>query len=231
MASSTSGPAWFNKIIETVVPPVIRILPSGLVKRLTGSSKEAFLEALDEISREGPAPEVGEPAPDILLPTLASPEKLMGLGELKGGWVVYFFGAYTCPVFRGGAQALSALSRKTLDDVTWLYVYPKEAHPADGWRLKVNDDEGIVIPNHTTLAERSAAAHQCQEKFDFAATVLLDVMTDAANAAYGGASPVRVFLIDPESNIAYAAGKGPGGFDVPEVQAALKANGLLRGEV
>ena len=40
-------------------------------------------------------------------------------------------------------------------------VYIAEAHAEDGWQTRSNEQEGVVIKQHTTLEERRAAARRC----------------------------------------------------------------------
>ena len=102
-------------------------------------------------------------------------------------------------------------------------VYIKEAHPDDGiggYRARRNTREGILIDQHTEIAERAGAAQFCALQLNLKMPMLLDDMTNQVEEAYI-ASPDRLFVIDAQGKIAYHSARGPFGFKPDEWEAAI----------
>jgi len=53
---------------------------------------------------------------------------------------------------------LSTIASKYSEKLKFYFVYIKEAHPVDGWRMGQNDRENINIKQHTSIKERCTAA-------------------------------------------------------------------------
>jgi thiol-disulfide isomerase/thioredoxin len=100
----------------------------------------------------------GDVAPDF---TLQSPDgrQSVHLADLRGQKpVVLIFGSYTCPPFRDVYPSLERLHQAYGDRVAFYYVYIREAHAEDGWKMPRNRREGIAISDPKTMAERNAVA-------------------------------------------------------------------------
>ena len=103
----------------------------------------------------------------------------------------------------------------------FLFVYIREAHAADEWRMEENDRAGVVVAQPRTFGERRAAAAACCAGLDASIPAVVDGMDDAVAIPYG-AWPERMFVIDAEGTVLYRGAPGPFGFLPAEVEAVLK---------
>jgi hypothetical protein len=87
--------------------------------------------------------------------------------------------------------------------------------------MQSNRDEGVLIPQHTTLDERLAAARAAVLRLGLTMPVLVDSMDDAVSETFA-AWPERIFVIDAEGRIAFAGGPGPWEFDPDAAASALE---------
>jgi thiol-disulfide isomerase/thioredoxin len=168
----------------------------------------------------------GDPAPDF---TLQSPDhkETVKLSDLRGHKaVVLIFGSYTCPPFRDVYPTLERLHQTYGDRVAFFYIYIREAHAEDGWKMPRNRKEGIAIKDPKTMEERTAVAQQACLSFKTRIPGLVDTMNDAIDRAYA-AWPSRIFLVGSDGKIAVRGDPGPRGL-VPAARAVedwLKKNG------
>ena len=121
---------------------------------------------------------------------------------------------------------LSALYWRFGDAVAFFVVYVREAHPEDGWVLTSNRDEGILVADPQTAAERGEVAVACSLRFELDLPVLIDDVDDEVGRRYGG-WPDRLYLIGTDGNISYQGGEGPFGFKVEELEAAIERELVL----
>ncbi|XP_071546306.1 type I iodothyronine deiodinase-like [Panulirus ornatus] len=98
----------------------------------------------------------------------------------------------------------------------FVTVYIAEAHPTDGWAIEGN----VEIANHKNLEERFAAAQRMIEMEPVDCPVLVDLLTDEANKAYGG-MPERLYIVQ-DGVIVYKGNQGPFGYKLREVEEWLK---------
>lgn len=98
----------------------------------------------------------------------------------------------------------------------FVTVYIAEAHPTDGWAI----DGNVEIANHKNLEERFAAAQRMTEMEPVDCPVLVDLLTDEANKAYGG-MPERLYIVQ-DGVIVYKGNQGPFGYKLREVEEWLK---------
>jgi hypothetical protein len=108
------------------------------------------------------------------------------------------------------------------DEVAFLIVYIREAHPEDGWVLADNRREEIALADPTSLAERADAAEACVLRLRTRIPVLLDDVDDAVALAYGG-WPDRLYLIGRNGRVAFQGERGPDGFKPEELAAAIES--------
>ena len=106
-------------------------------------------------------------------------------------------------------------------DVKFLMVYIREAHPTDGWQVRANEREGILIAQPKTLEERLEAAQQMCTKLDIRIPGVIDGMDNKINDAYN-AWPDRLYLVGKNGRIAYKGGLGPRGFDPDGLEQAIQ---------
>jgi hypothetical protein len=63
------------------------------------------------------------------------------------------------------------------DRASFAFVSIAEGHSVDGVAAGVDEDEGVLPPQHTSLAERFAAARKGAERPRLTLLVLVDGMT------------------------------------------------------
>ena len=112
------------------------------------------------------------------------------------------------------------MKQKFGDQIEFVNVYVREAHPIDGWRMESNDRAGISIQQPREESERVGVAQQCCTALKISTTMLVDEMDDRVGHAYSG-MPDRLYLIDRQGRVAYKGGRGPFGFKVGEMEQAL----------
>lgn len=173
-------------------------------------------EAMKRRNREATRP--GDPAPDFALQTLDG-KQTVRLSEFRGKKpVVLIFGSYTCPPFRDVYPKLEALHQRYGEKVAFFYIYIREAHPEDGWKMPRNQREGIVVQDPKTLEARVKVAEQACAFFKTSIPGLVDTMDDATDRAYAS-WPSRLFVVDVEGRLVVHGNPGPGGL-VPAARAA-----------
>ena len=136
-------------------------------------------------------------------------------------------------------MSLYDLFERYHDTVQFLMIYIREAHPVDGWwfgtglfglLMKLSRSKAATdIYDPKTIEERRAVAGQCEETLKYGIGTYVDDMDDAVSKAYA-ALPTRLYLIDTDGRVDYAAGLGPFGFKPTAFGAAIEAY-LLREHV
>jgi type I thyroxine 5'-deiodinase len=104
---------------------------------------------------------------------------------------------------------------------SFYIVYIAEAHAEDGWQARSNEAEGIIIKQHTTLADRQAAARRCARELELTIPMLVDGMDDAACRAFS-AWPERIYILGTDGRVLYQGGHGPYDFHPEEARVALE---------
>ena len=99
------------------------------------------------------------------------------------------------------------------DRVDLVVVYVREAHPEDGWVVRMNREQDIKILDPTSDEERLAAATSCAIRLKIRMPVVVDEIDDKIASAYG-ALPDRLYLINKGGKVAYQGDQGPWGFDL-----------------
>ncbi len=102
-------------------------------------------------------------------------------------------------------------------------VYLKEIHPTDGWQVGENEEEGVLVAQHTSLEERVDVGRTCMVKMALEMPAVVDEMDDAVAIAYG-AMPERLYLVGADGRIAYKGGMGPMFFRPDEWEQAIEAH-------
>ncbi len=98
-------------------------------------------------------------------------------------------------------------------------MYIAEAHAEDEWQLGSNEEEGVIISQHTSFEERRAAAERCVAELGLTMPALVDEMDDVVNKTFA-AWPERIYILI-DGRIYYKGGPGPFEFDVPEASERL----------
>jgi Iodothyronine deiodinase len=191
-------------------------------KAPSGPSKETLVRGLfrQELGSLQTGPALGEKAPDFKLKTHNGKGEL-SLSKLVGAKpVVLVFGNITCGPFRSQSGNVEKLYRLYKDRATFVMVYVREAHPADGWSSETNFRLGITLAQPRTYEDRVAAAQSCDARISLGFPMLVDTMDDAVGGHYSG-MPSRLYLIDRDGVIAYKSGRGPFGFKPAELEQSL----------
>jgi len=107
------------------------------------------------------------------------------------------------------------------EDVSFLVVYVREAHPEEGWILPENRRSGVAVHEPTTDEERILVASQCAANLEMAMPTVIDGIDNAVASAYGG-WPDRLYLVGTDGRIAYQGGEGPFGFKPDALERAIE---------
>ena len=107
------------------------------------------------------------------------------------------------------------------NNITFVVVYIREAHPEDGWVVTPNREEGITFNDPGTNDERVEAATSCALRLQIRIPVIVDDIDDNIASAYG-ALPDRLYLIGKGGKVVYQGGEGPWGFDPGKLAEAIE---------
>jgi hypothetical protein len=198
------------------------VRPASGAKGPSGPSKETLVRGLfrQELGSLQAGPALGEKVPDFKLKTHDGSGEV-SLSTLVGSKpVVLVFGNITCGPFRSQAGNVEKLYRRYKDRATFVMVYVREAHPADGWSSESNFRLGITLAQPRTYEERVLAAQACGARINLGFPTLVDTMDDAVGGRYSG-MPSRLYVIDHDGTIAYKSGRGPFGFKPAELEHSL----------
>jgi len=99
-------------------------------------------------------------------------------------------------------------------------VYIQEIHPTDGWQVKENERDGVLIRQHRSMQERLEVGASCMTKLALEMPALVDEMDDGVAIAYV-AVPERLYLVGRDGRIAYKSGVGPMYFQPREWEQAI----------
>ena len=117
------------------------------------------------------------------------------------------------------------------DQVQFLMVYIREAHPIDGWWLgrglfnlalkMYRSQVATDVYDPQTIEERRAVAGRCDVALQYGIPTLVDEMDDAVNKAYA-AWPTRLYLIGLDGRVVYGGGLGPFDFKPAKLETAIE---------
>lgn len=146
--------------------------------------------ALKQIFSGGPRP--GDRAPDFEGRTLDGDQ--LRLKDFRGKKnVVLIFGSATCPMTAGSIGGINDLAERYQDeDVEFLFVYVREAHPGD------------EIPAHQSLEGKIRAAEILRDEEKIEMPIIVDDERGTIHHKYGK-TPNPCFLIDKSGRIAFRA--------------------------
>jgi iodothyronine deiodinase-like protein len=117
--------------------------------------------------------------------------------------------------------ALNKLYRDYRDRAAFYVVYIQEAHPVDAWQMDVNVKDDVLVNTTKNQEERDNVAKVCLTKLAVELPAVVDGPDDAVEHAYTG-WPDRLYVIDRDGRVAYKSAAGPFGFNVTDVEGALK---------
>ncbi len=135
-------------------------------------------------------PEPGDKAPDFTARTLDG-DKLQ-LSDYEGEKnVVLTFGSATCPMTAGSIGGMNELYDEYQgDDVQFLFVYVREAHP------------GEEIPAHESMDDKIRAAEILRDEEDVEMPIVIDDVRGTIHKKYSKL-PNPTFLIDKSGRVAF----------------------------
>ena len=106
-------------------------------------------------------------------------------------------------------------------DVEFLLIYIREAHPTDGWQVKRNVDEGVLLETPKSAEQKEEHATACVRKLGIGFTTLIDGMDNKTEKHYAG-WPDRLYLVGKDGRVAFKGRPGPAGFKPNELEAAIR---------
>jgi peroxiredoxin len=150
-------------------------------------SRELFHD-LGQTSFSGPGP--GERAPDFKAVTLDGEDiRLSDFAKKKN--VLLIFGSATCPMTAASLVGINELyDRFRGDDIEFLFVYVREAHP------------GEIIPAHHSAREKTEAARLLRDEEDMRMPIVVDDLRGSIHRKYSQL-PNPAFLIDRSGRVAF----------------------------
>src|SRR4051812_25105131 len=162
------------------------------------------------------APGPGERAPEFEARTLHGDRvRLSDYRDEKN--VVLVFGSATCPMTAGSTAGVNELYEDLRnDDVEFLFVYVREAHPGEN------------IPAHSSWEEKLAAAEYLREEEELDFPVLVDDVRGSVHRKYGSL-PNPAYLIDKSGRVAFRmmwVQPGPLGDAIEELLEAQEERGV-----
>ncbi len=129
-----------------------------------------------------------------------------------------------------GTVSLREIYKQYHDQVHFLSIYIREAHPKDGWWLggglmgkimkKGIPKTATEIYDPKTIEERRAVAVQCEETLQYGIRTYVDEMNDPVSKAYA-AKPTRLYLVGLDGRVVYSGGLGPYGFSPGALKNAI----------
>ena len=151
-------------------------------------TRERLSEELSSGRMSGPEP--GEEAPDFELPTLEGTR--IRLSDYAGEKnIVLTFGSATCPMTIGSIHGLNRLNDEfSNEDVQFLFVYVREAHPGD------------ELGAHRSVDDKTEAAEMFREEEVVEMPILVDKLDGKVHRQYGS-RPNATYLIDKSGRVAF----------------------------
>lgn len=116
---------------------------------------------------------------------------------------------------------MGSLYRAYKNDVQFILVYVKEAHPDDRRQMDANRRAGVIYNTPTTLQERARVASDCVKSLKFDFPCLLDDMQNTVQQQYN-AWPAKTCLVAKDGKIIYLTKGSPRGVNAQELEAELK---------
>ncbi len=117
------------------------------------------------------------------------------------------------------------------EDIQFLSIYIREAHPIDGWWLGRRLTKKLILKifgnkvsmehfDPKTIEERRAVAGECQTALQYGIKTYVDEMDDYVNNTYA-AWPTRLYLVGLDGKVVYAGGLGPYDFKPAKLKNAI----------
>ena len=113
------------------------------------------------------------------------------------------------------------MAERYSNDVPFVLIYIREAHPTDGRQAPQNVRDGALLPTARTQAEKDEHADVCVRTLDIRFPTLVDRMDNKVELAYVG-WPDRLYLIGRDGRVVYKSASGLVGFIPSQLEAAIK---------
>jgi thiol-disulfide isomerase/thioredoxin len=139
-----------------------------------------------ELLRTGLLP--GQEAPDFELPSTEG--STVRLSDLRGQPVLLHFVSYTCPVTRGGAATMQELYQLYGDQVRFVEVVVRQAHPGERHGAYGSDEQKL----------EDGRRYASEEHIPW--PVLIDDLAGSVQRAYAGLA-AAAYLIDSGGTVAF----------------------------
>jgi len=159
-------------------------------------------------------PRAGDPVPPFDLPTTDG-ERFRSTALDKP--VLMVFGSLTCPLTEASGPGLNQLHRRFGDQVRFVAVNVREAHPGEN------------VPQPHTAAEKLAQAHAFKDHHRFEFEVAVDDLDGTLHRAMSP-KPNSAYLIDQTGTIRFRAQWANDTRGLAEALAAIVAGESLRRE-
>lgn len=128
-------------------------------------------------------------------------------------------------------MSLHDLYERYHQQIQFLMIYIREAHPVDGWwlgrapfkwALKYYAAKAATdVYDPQMIEERRAVAGRCDNSLQYGIPTLVDEMDDAVNKAYA-AWPTRLYLVGLDGRVVYGGGLGPFDFKPVKLEHAIE---------
>ncbi|MGV3486505.1 MAG: deiodinase-like protein, partial [Planctomycetaceae bacterium] len=156
----------------------------------------------------------GDMAPEFTLPRVDGTGTL-SLAELRREKpVVLVFGSISCSPFRRQVQAVEKLHQQYQDQIQFVMIYIREAHPDS--EIFVRDDQGKEVLKKFTQTDqlelRKSHAKYCDRTLSLSFPMLMDSVDNRTNVAYSG-WPIRLVIVGTDGRVISPGAQGPQGFD------------------
>ena len=147
-----------------------------------------LLHGLSRAPFSGPEP--GDHAPDFKGATLDG--ETLRLSDYQGKKnVLLIFGSATCPMTAGSISGINELyDHFRGDDIEFLFVYVREAHP------------GEIIPAHRNLREKTEAVRLLRDEEEMDMPIIVDDLRGSIHRKYSRL-PNPAFLVDRSGRVAF----------------------------
>lgn len=129
-------------------------------------------------------------------------------------------------------MSLKALYEKYGENVEFIAVYGREAHPSDGWWFGRSRTQRLAhalsgnparvdVPQPRTLEERRTIAEGCRSNLLDGVPLFVDEIDNPVSTAYA-AYPTRIYLIGRDGRVAYNPGIGPMAFNPSHLEPVIQ---------
>ena len=130
-----------------------------------------------------------------------------------------------------GTVRLEEIYKQYHQQVQFLSIYIREAHPIDGWWMGRRLTRGLMKKfspkasmehyDPKTIEERRTVAGECETALQYGIHTYVDDMNDHVNNTYA-AWPTRLYLVGTDGRIFYGGGLGPYDFKPAKLKEAIE---------